>query len=395
MLDAFGPLELGHAQRGEVRLHLGQRERLTVDDDVRAGALAQPRIGHGDDGRGDHAGVAEHQQLHLLGVDLLAAAVDQVLDAALDGDAALAVDRRDRGEVAGAVEAVGGEGARVVLRRVEVAAQRVRPAAAQLPHLPVGHLGLGAGFEHADLVVRRERGADGGGAGAAGGPGTGGEEQALAHAEELPRPQAAAFEVVEQRGRHLRPRQHHLRQRRRRGREPGVGHRAEVAVAEQHVGGPLPGHQRQRRVEVGGAEHQARADAVRGVDGADDARVVDDRDQVRDAAVRALAIAGFDDRVGAGRRRSRARRRVRAGGAPRPFSSCRAWCSRPWRPWRWARARAGGAARSPWGWGGSGCARSASRGVKYPPRPPRWWRRPGASPRSAPCWGLRSSALSC
>ena len=88
-----GHLNLATPQRGEVLLHLGQGERLAVDDDVGAGALAQPRVGHGDDGGRGDARVAEQQQLDLLGVDLLAAAVDQVLDAALDGDVALAVDR--------------------------------------------------------------------------------------------------------------------------------------------------------------------------------------------------------------------------------------------------------------------------------------------------------------
>ena len=55
--------------------------------------------------------------------DLLAAAVDQVLLAARDD---VVAGRVPPHEVAGAVEAVGGERARVVLRRPEVAAQRVR-----------------------------------------------------------------------------------------------------------------------------------------------------------------------------------------------------------------------------------------------------------------------------
>ena len=52
------------------------------------------------------------------------------------------------------------------------------------------------------------------------------------------------------------------------------------------MGGSLPGHQRQGDIEVGGPEYQAGAGAVRGVDRAHDAGVVDDRDQVGDAGVR-------------------------------------------------------------------------------------------------------------
>ena len=71
------------------------------------------------------------------------------------------------------------------------------------------------------------------------------------------------------------------------GREPGVlGDGLEVPVPEQDMGGSLPGHQRQGDIEVGGPQHQAGAHAVRGVDRAHDAGVVDDRDQVGDAGIR-------------------------------------------------------------------------------------------------------------
>ena len=59
-----------------------------------------------------------------------------------------------------------------------------------------------------------------------------------------------------------------------------------MTVPEQDVGGVLPGHQRQREGEVGSAQHQAGAGAVRAVDRAHDAGVVDDRDQVGNTGVR-------------------------------------------------------------------------------------------------------------
>jgi hypothetical protein len=94
------------------------------------------------------------------------------------------------------------------------------------------------------------------------------------------------FQVVEQGRGHLRAGQHHLGHRCGGGREPGLGDGLEVTVPEQDVGGALPGHQRQRLGEVGGAQYQAGAGAVRAVNRAHDAGVVDDRDQVGDAGVR-------------------------------------------------------------------------------------------------------------
>jgi len=94
------------------------------------------------------------QQLDFLGADLLPAAVDDVLDPALDRQVPLAVDGADRDEVAGAVEPVAGERAGVVLGRVEVAAQRVRAGAAQLTDLAVVDLGLAGHLEHLVLIQR-------------------------------------------------------------------------------------------------------------------------------------------------------------------------------------------------------------------------------------------------
>ena len=61
--------------------------------------------------------------------------------------------------------------------------------------------------------------------------------------------------------------------------------RAVVRVAEEHRRGALGDEGRHRDVEVVVGEDEARADAVRGVDAAHDAGVVDDRDEVPDAIV--------------------------------------------------------------------------------------------------------------
>ena len=235
--------------------------------------------------------MAQQQQLDLLGVDLLAAAVDQVLDAALDGDVALAVDHRDRGEVAGAVEAVGGEGARVVLgaRRSSRAACTARGSTARRP-APSGSSASVPGLEHADLVERARAGCRPWSARAAAGrAGPGGEEQALAHAEQLPGPQAAALE------------------RRRTARAAPSPRTAPPASAtpasgrEARRGRPRrkwpcpsstwvtcsPGHQRQRARRGPAVPSTRQAPTLCGACTAHTMPgVVDDRDQVRDAAVR-------------------------------------------------------------------------------------------------------------
>src|SRR5262249_48514044 len=109
------------------------------------------------------------------------------------GEVPLAADLADRGQVTGAVEAVGGERPGVARGRVEVSAQRVRAAAAQLADLAVGKSGVGARLENPDLVHGGQRGADRGGARFAGSPGPGGEDQPSTHAEQLPGPQPALF----------------------------------------------------------------------------------------------------------------------------------------------------------------------------------------------------------
>src|SRR5207237_10351874 len=119
VLDAFWPVELGHLQLGEVLPDLGHADRFASHYDVGAGAFPEPGVGHGDgSGVGDPR-VTQQQQFNLFGVDLLAAPVDDVLDPALDADVPLAADLADRGQVTGAVEAVGCERTKDVRGRVE------------------------------------------------------------------------------------------------------------------------------------------------------------------------------------------------------------------------------------------------------------------------------------
>ncbi len=105
----------------------------------------------------------QQEQLDLLGVDLLAAPVDDVLDASLDRQVALAVNDHERGQVAGAVEPVRGECHGIVIGRVVVAPQRVGAGATQFADLPVGHFAFRTGFEDAYFIQRRQRRSHGGG----------------------------------------------------------------------------------------------------------------------------------------------------------------------------------------------------------------------------------------
>ena len=103
--------------------------RLPVaQDDAGAHALAEIGVGHGDAGDVLHRRMRQDQVLDLLGADLLAAAVDQVLLAALDHVVARGMLAH---QIARAVEAVGGESRGVVLGRAVISAQRVGPAAAE------------------------------------------------------------------------------------------------------------------------------------------------------------------------------------------------------------------------------------------------------------------------
>ena len=119
--------------------------------------IRSPSTGSGIRHAGDvlHRRMLQDQVLDLLGADLLAAAVDQVLLAALHH----VVPRRMLPhQIARAVEAVGRERPRVVLRRAVVAAQRVRSARAELADLAERHLVVVV-VDQPHLVVRATRAA--------------------------------------------------------------------------------------------------------------------------------------------------------------------------------------------------------------------------------------------
>ncbi len=88
-------------------LYLLHRQGLARRDEIGAGPLAEALVGHRHDGGGD-PGMAQEKALDLLGADLLAAAIDQVLQAALDHEAPLATESADGDQVPGAVEALAG-----------------------------------------------------------------------------------------------------------------------------------------------------------------------------------------------------------------------------------------------------------------------------------------------
>ena len=96
--------------------------------------MRSPMSGSGIGDAGDvlHRGMRQDQILDFLGADLLAAAVDQVLLAALDH---VVAGRVLAHQIARAIEAVRGEGLRVVLGRAVIAAQRVGSARAELADL--------------------------------------------------------------------------------------------------------------------------------------------------------------------------------------------------------------------------------------------------------------------
>ncbi|WP_344449386.1 hypothetical protein [Acrocarpospora macrocephala] len=98
--------------------------------------------------------MAHQQRLDFLGAHLLPTAVDEVLQSALNADAALAAHGPDRDEVAGAVETVGGERRGVDVGGVEVAPDGVGPATGELSDSAIRHLGFRARLEHPELVVR-------------------------------------------------------------------------------------------------------------------------------------------------------------------------------------------------------------------------------------------------
>src|SRR5438105_3444603 len=94
------PGELAGERVGEVAAHGDERDR----------DLAQPRMGRTDDRRGGDRRVVEEDPLHLLGVELLAAAVDDVV---------LAPGEVEEAGVVDPAEVAGGEPAAGVARRAQ------------------------------------------------------------------------------------------------------------------------------------------------------------------------------------------------------------------------------------------------------------------------------------
>ncbi len=99
--------------------------------------------------------------LDLFAVDLLAAAIDHVLDASAKDKVSLAADKAAAHEIAGAICAVGCEGLAVAVRGIEIAWTRVRPVDHGLAHLVGIDLVLGARPHDAHPIRRNERLADG------------------------------------------------------------------------------------------------------------------------------------------------------------------------------------------------------------------------------------------
>ncbi len=104
-LEPLRPVLLGDLGASRNCAHLGEAELAVPGraDDEGAGALAEPLVGHRHDRDLAHRRVRVQQLLDLGDRDLLAAAVDHVLDPAGDPQEAVVVDRR---QVAGAVPAV-------------------------------------------------------------------------------------------------------------------------------------------------------------------------------------------------------------------------------------------------------------------------------------------------
>jgi len=98
-LDTLGPILLGDLVFRHVGLHGSQIELMSrAQRDEGAGAFSQPRVGIADQRGREHRRVLEQQVLDLDDRHVLAAADDDVLDAAVDADVALVVQI---GEVAG------------------------------------------------------------------------------------------------------------------------------------------------------------------------------------------------------------------------------------------------------------------------------------------------------
>ena len=125
-LDSFGPFELRDTASGKKLAHRGKRESLSISQRQKcARPLAENRIGHRHHGGGADRRMRDEVRFDFLGVDLFAAAVDQVFDSSLDDETP---GRIEPHQVAGAIESIVGERFAIALGRTVVAANRVRSA---------------------------------------------------------------------------------------------------------------------------------------------------------------------------------------------------------------------------------------------------------------------------
>ena len=125
---AFRPLELGETHLRAVLFDVveGDLLRLVPQGDEQAALFAKDLVRHGDERGVMHSVVLQNDVLDFFAAELLTAAVDGVLDAAHDREAASA--RMHGREVAGAVVAVFSESLLVVLRLLVVGTDRIRAA---------------------------------------------------------------------------------------------------------------------------------------------------------------------------------------------------------------------------------------------------------------------------
>ncbi len=131
-LHAVRQLKFGNALLTQEAAHLNRTQGL-FHHQVRAAFFTQQAVLHAHQRGMDHRFVAQQQVFDLFGGDLLATTVDLIFLAPLHGDVPLLVDGD---QIAGTVKAVGVEGAGIVFRAVEIAAEGVRAARHQTSDLP-------------------------------------------------------------------------------------------------------------------------------------------------------------------------------------------------------------------------------------------------------------------
>ena len=134
------------------RIEVKRRGRATTDD-VEACAFAEALVGHCHESGVDNGRMPKDKKLNLLGVDLLAAPADHVLEPAFDRQTGHAVYALELREVASPVEAVAGERFPVTVRGIEVTTDRVRAAATELTLFAEWRFPFGVGLIDPDFVL--------------------------------------------------------------------------------------------------------------------------------------------------------------------------------------------------------------------------------------------------